>query len=216
MLGARSRGADGTRVRRVVLLHGPPGTGKTSLCRALAQKLAIRLSDRYVLTVVFSSAIILAALATRAISRGSTVSHSIRSSKADFGTQVRTRQARRDQLALALLQVVLRVRQARPALVRSRDRHGGRRERLCSRSDRCVLLLSSCSCRTTLTFRTDEVESLTAARAGAMEGKEPSDALRVRLCFSSTRLRTDCHETRSSTRSSPNSTSSSIARTASS
>ena len=43
----RSRGRGDAQWNRVVLLHGPPGTGKTSLCRGLAHKLAIRLSSVY-------------------------------------------------------------------------------------------------------------------------------------------------------------------------
>ncbi|KAK9899767.1 AAA-domain-containing protein [Cystobasidium minutum MCA 4210] len=104
---------------RVVLLHGPPGTGKTSLCRALAQKLAIRLSDRYT--------------SGRLVEINS---HSIMSKWfSESGKLVQ-------RLFTKVLELV--------------------------DDENCFVVVLI-----------DEVESLTSARAGAMSGKEPSDAVRV-------------------------------------
>ncbi|KAG6832988.1 hypothetical protein H0H92_004872 [Tricholoma furcatifolium] len=104
---------------RVVLLHGPPGTGKTSLCRALAQKLSIRLSHRY------SQARLL-----------EINSHSLFSKWfSESG-----------KLVQRLFNSITELVDEEEAFL--------------------VVLI-------------DEVESLTAARAGAMAGTEPSDGLRV-------------------------------------
>nr|QIC49979.1 putative pachytene checkpoint protein 2 [Actinia equina] len=104
---------------RVVLLHGPPGTGKTSLCKALTQKLSIRLSDRYTYGQLIEIN-----------------SHSLFSKWfSESG-----------KLVMKMFQKIQELIDDKDALV-------------------CVLI--------------DEVESLTSARKAAMQGQEPSDAIRV-------------------------------------
>ncbi|KAF7985201.1 hypothetical protein HWV62_7818 [Athelia sp. TMB] len=109
---------------RVVLLHGPPGTGKTSLCRALAQKLSIRLSHRY------SQSKLLEINSHSLFSRWFSES---------------------GKLVQRLFSNIME---------------------LIEDDDVFIVVLI------------DEVESLTAARAGAMAGTEPSDGLRVCLLTS--------------------------------
>eukprot|EP00743_Colponemidia_sp_Colp-15_P011866 GILK01013349.1.p1 GENE.GILK01013349.1~~GILK01013349.1.p1 ORF type:complete len:431 (+),score=74.91 GILK01013349.1:69-1361(+) len=104
---------------RVVLLHGPPGTGKTSLCRAIAQKLSIRLAHRYAIGQLLE------------INAHSLFSKWFSES---------------GKLVMKLFKKIQELVEDQDSLV-------------------CVLI--------------DEVESLTAARKGALSGAEPSDAIRV-------------------------------------
>ena len=44
--------SDSITCNRIVLLHGPPGTGKTTICHGLAQKLSIRYSHKFQFGVI--------------------------------------------------------------------------------------------------------------------------------------------------------------------
>ena len=104
---------------RVVLLHGPPGTGKTSLCKALAHKLSLRLRRQ------FASYDLIEINAHSLFSKWFSESGKL------------------------VMKMFAQIRE------------------FASDPERFVCILI------------DEVESLTAARSKAMQGSEPSDAIRV-------------------------------------